>query len=729
MNNFGFEHLFGFSLSELRSWKSFVSLMCRPMDPASLGVTRILFGFLMVLDIPQERGLGHADIRFGEDVCFFPFFNFLQPPPLQWTFVMYGIMWMGAFGLMIGFLYRLSCLLFLIPYWYLFLLDKTVWNNHSYLYGLISILFFLCDAHRYCSVDGLWRKKIRNSHVPLWNYTLFRFQVFLVYFYAGLKKIDFDWMFGYSMTNLSKKWVFDPFRLILTDDQIDLYLVHLSGLTLDLTAGFLLFFDKTRPLAFFFVGSFHFMNSQMFSIGMFSYTMLATLLIFCYADWPRSLFCKLPQWVKVVSPLGEVAQTSTCCIYNKEDIKPEDKKKNKEKDTCTPSPKTPPPISPGYNHQLCTLVVMFYIIIQLFLPYSHGLTKGYNNWTNGLYGYSWDMMVHRWNTQHVRITYVKKDTGEVGYLAPDAFSNERHSRWSSHGDMVKQYGTCLAEKLKKYELDNIELYFDVWKSLNHRFQQRMFDPRVNILEAEWHPFKEISYLQPLLVDLSGWRLKLDEIKDQMDNHTEVVFVADFPGLYLENYVQEDLGNTSITVLAGEIVVELADRKENYSLSVNQSMQLPPSEFHNVHTVSDVPSCYMYVFINTTDIEFQKNFTEYEQFVNNTKNCADKCTDVNASLIEKYAKDPYKHLYDEKIAKKEERHQKSQIRMWDRFVRFFKIKYDIFKRSFTLVGGATKSIILQQNFDDFLNDVYEAEKAEYDAQRAQDVVRPEYSTEI
>jgi hypothetical protein len=30
---------------------------------------------------------------------------------------------------------------------------------------------------------------------------------------------------------------------------------------------------------------------------------------------------------------------------------------------------------------------------------------------------------------------------------------------------------------------------------------------------------------------------------------------------------------------------------------------------------------MYVFINTTDIEFQMNFTEYEQFVNNTKNCA------------------------------------------------------------------------------------------------------------
>lgn len=45
--------------------------------------------------------------------------------------------------------------------------------------------------------------------------------------------------------------------------------------------------------------------------------------------------------------------------------------------------------------------------------------QGYNNWTNGLYGYSWDMMVHRWSTQHIRITYVDKKTGDVGYLAPD----------------------------------------------------------------------------------------------------------------------------------------------------------------------------------------------------------------------------------------------------------------------------------------------------------------------
>lgn len=44
--------------------------------------------------------------------------------------------------------------------------------------------------------------------------------------------------------------------------------------------------------------------------------------------------------------------------------------------------------------------------------------QGYNNWTNGLYGYSWDMMVHSRFHQHVKITYQDGLTGELGYLRP-----------------------------------------------------------------------------------------------------------------------------------------------------------------------------------------------------------------------------------------------------------------------------------------------------------------------
>lgn len=58
-----------------------------------------------------------------------------------------------------------------------------------------------------------------------------------------------------------------PRRLVLSEELTSLLVVHGGGLVLDLSAGFLLFFDATRPLALLFVTYFHCMNSQLFSIG------------------------------------------------------------------------------------------------------------------------------------------------------------------------------------------------------------------------------------------------------------------------------------------------------------------------------------------------------------------------------------------------------------------------------------------------------------------------------
>jgi hypothetical protein len=55
--------------------------------------------------------------------------------------------------------------------------------------------------------------------------------------------------------------------MILSVDQVSLLVVHGGGLALDLTAGYLLFFDATRPFGIVFVSYFHCMNSQLFSIG------------------------------------------------------------------------------------------------------------------------------------------------------------------------------------------------------------------------------------------------------------------------------------------------------------------------------------------------------------------------------------------------------------------------------------------------------------------------------
>lgn len=41
---------------------------------------------------------------------------------------------------------------------------------------------------------------------------LFVFQIFIVYFIAGVKKLDADWVEGYSMEHLSRHWLFNPFK-------------------------------------------------------------------------------------------------------------------------------------------------------------------------------------------------------------------------------------------------------------------------------------------------------------------------------------------------------------------------------------------------------------------------------------------------------------------------------------------------------------------------------------
>ncbi|XP_061448528.1 vitamin K-dependent gamma-carboxylase isoform X2 [Rhineura floridana] len=667
------KRLLGFEWADLSSWHHFVCLLNRPADPAALGVFRFLFGLLMALDIPQERGLSYLDHKYldGLQVCRFPLFSFLEPLPLDWMYLVYTVMLLGALGIMLGCFYRLSCLLFMVPYWYIFFLDKTAWNNHSYLYGLLGFQLLFMNANRYWSVDGLWNPRKRNAHVPLWNYTVLRMQ-----------KLDADWVEGYSMGSLSRHWLFSPFRLVLSEEMTSLLVVHGGGLMLDLTAGFLLFFDATRPMALIFVSYFHCMNSQLFSIGMFSYTMLATSPLFCYPDWPRHLIARCPTCFQRLLPLLELPQPSQECMYG-EAGRPRSGRAARR---------------PGLRQKLGAVFTVLYVLEQLFLPYSHFITQGYNNWTNGLYGYSWDMMVHSRSHQHVKITYRDGLTGELGYLNPGVFTQSR--RWKDHADMLKQYATCLSQLLRNYNISQPEIYFDIWVSINDRFQQRLFDPRVDIVQAEWSPFQKTMWLKPLLVDLSPWRTKLQKIEDSLDNQTEVVFIADFPGLHLENFVSEDLGNTSLHLLKGEVAVQFASAQKNYTLQEGDRIQLPPGEYHKVFTVSQEPSCYMYVYVNTTEAALEQNFTQLQELREKVQNGTEteplppELQPILDGSIENLSQaDPVVEAFLRRQWHREALQKRRNATLAERFHRFTTKKYFTFRRSFLMTWISLRNLML------------------------------------
>lgn len=104
----------------------------------------------MLIDLAEERGGGELDLRYGKPMkCYFPLIPNIRPFELPIMGAIYFCMIIGACGITLGYHFHKSCLLYIVPYWYIFLLDKSTWNNHSYLFGLVGTLLYFTKADCY----------------------------------------------------------------------------------------------------------------------------------------------------------------------------------------------------------------------------------------------------------------------------------------------------------------------------------------------------------------------------------------------------------------------------------------------------------------------------------------------------------------------------------------------------------------------------------------------------
>lgn len=83
------------------------------------------------------------------------------------------------------------------------------------------------------------------------------------------------------------------------------------------------------------------------------------------------------------------------------------------------------------------------------------------------------------------------------------------------------------------------------------------------------------------------------------NYTDVLFVADFPGMLLENYISTDFTNISLTVLEGEVTYIDEKSPEPTTVLKGKSIPVKAGMFHRVKTTSSYPACYMYTYTNQT----------------------------------------------------------------------------------------------------------------------------------
>lgn len=62
------------------------------------------------------------------------------------------------------------------------------------------------------------------------------------------------------------------------------------------------------------------------------------------------------------------------------------------------------------------------------------------------------------------------------------------------------------------------------------------------------------------------------------------------------------------------------------------LQVPPGQFHKVHTVSEEPSCYMYIYINTTYVEIMEKVETVEKTMSEKNISAGELISVAMSVL-------------------------------------------------------------------------------------------------
>ena len=122
--------------------------MTQPVDAAPIGLFRLLFGLLMVVEVLRYWAHGRIARYYIEPTFFFSFVEGIRPVGGA-MYLIFVLMGAAALLLAVGYYYRAASALFFVLYTYTFLLDKAQYNNHYYLICLpLSDDFLIAGRER-----------------------------------------------------------------------------------------------------------------------------------------------------------------------------------------------------------------------------------------------------------------------------------------------------------------------------------------------------------------------------------------------------------------------------------------------------------------------------------------------------------------------------------------------------------------------------------------------------
>jgi hypothetical protein len=389
---------------------------------APLIIFRIAFGSLMFLSTLRFILKGWVHTMYIAPKMFFPYYGFEWVKPLGETgmYTLFVVLLVSALFITFGFLYRFSIILFFLIFTYVELIDKTNYLNHYYFVSIVSFLMIFIPAGKAFSLDNRFFRKPEATHTAYAWILILQLQMFIVYFFAGIAKINFQWLIEAQPLRL---WLpaFSHFPVIgpyMEQDWVA-YLFSWFSCIYDLLIGFLLFNRRFVKPAYIIVIIFHLATALFFNIGMFPYIMMTITIIFFPAEFHARILEKIKSLIGYSRTDGE-------CVTKALPLKP--------------------------------LLALFFIA-QFLLPFRYLLYKGDLFWTEQGYRFSWRVML-------------MEKAGTAFYTVSDAKSNR--STIINNSDHL----TPMQEKMMSTQPD---MMVDYAKYLRSFYLEKGFvDPVVNV---------------------------------------------------------------------------------------------------------------------------------------------------------------------------------------------------------------------------------------------------------
>ncbi|OED40213.1 deoxyribonuclease HsdR, partial [Flavobacteriaceae bacterium (ex Bugula neritina AB1)] len=350
---------------------------------APLTMFRIFFGLMMLISIIRFWSNGWIDQLYIQPTFFFSYYGFEFVKPLGgYTYVIFVLCGLSAILVLLGYKYRISIILFFLSFTYIELMDKTTYLNHYYFISILSFLMIFLPANAYFSLDA-YRKKKSYQQIPAWTIDSVKLLLGIVYFYAGLAKLNSDWLVKAMPLKI---WLPSKYGIPVLGDLLQQEWVHYSfsyfGAIYDLTIPFLLLYKKTRWIAFLFVMIFHVLTRVLFPIGMFPYIMIISTLIFFDAKFHHKILAFISKITKTSKQFFDTGRTYRYTVI---------------------------------PHKLILVILLIFFIIQLLLPFRYLVYPGELFWTEEGYRFSWRVMLME-KAGYANFKIVNSKTGKPFYV-------------------------------------------------------------------------------------------------------------------------------------------------------------------------------------------------------------------------------------------------------------------------------------------------------------------------